>query len=174
MMRGYKASSNLVLIGMPGCGKTTIGIILSKKLKMNFIDMDEYIEKKTNNTITDLFIIGEEYFRTIEGEAAKDLSRLETSIISTGGGVVKNQCNIKKLKENGILIFIDRPIDLIVSDIKTSTRPLLKDGLHKLYELYNERYQLYKDSCHFTVLNDEKIEKVIFDIIKIYNKREKD
>lgn len=172
-MNKYKTSSNLVLIGMPGCGKTTIGIILSEKLKIDFIDMDEYIEKKTKSTITDLFIKGEEYFRAIESEIVQEISTLKSSIISTGGGIVKNHNNIMKLKENGIIIFIDRPIDLIVSNIKTSTRPLLTDGAHKLYELYNDRYQLYKASSDFIVNNDKKIQRVIVDIIKIY-KREKD
>ena len=75
-----------------------------------------------------MFEVSEEYFRNKETEACKDIARLDGHIVSTGGGVVLNSLNIDYLKQNGIIIYIDRPIDNILIDVETSTRPLLKEG----------------------------------------------
>ena len=74
----------------------------------------------------------------------------EKIIISTGGGVVKRKENIDFFKEKGIIIFIDRSVEDIINDIDTNSRPLLKDGISKLYNLYSERYNLYKDCLLYT------------------------
>ena len=91
---------NIVLIGMPGCGKTTLGKILNKELSMEFYDMDNYIERKTDKKISELFEKGENYFRDIESLACEELSKNKNVIISTGGGVIKRKENIDFLKES--------------------------------------------------------------------------
>ncbi len=99
-------NKNIVLIGMPGCGKTTIGRSISSKLNKKFIDVDEYIECKYNKSIPQIFKEnGEEYFRNIELKSVEEISNKEDSIISTGGGVIKNEQNIINLKQNGIVSF---------------------------------------------------------------------
>lgn len=162
-----KVKKNIVLIGMPGCGKTTIGKALYKKLEFDFVDVDRYIEEKSGKDIPELFDKGEDYFRSLEREAVCELSKEETLIISTGGGVIKNYANIKDLKKNGVVIFIDRPVDHIAQDVEVSHRPLLKDGVQKLYDLFNERYELYKKYCDFHVMNDSDIEKTVEKIMEI-------
>lgn len=157
---------NIVLIGMPGCGKTTIGKILSKELSLKLYDMDKYIEEISNTTIPELFKIGEKHFRDIESQACKELSEHENIIISTGGGVVKRSDNIKNLRNNSLIIFIDRPVEKIIEDVNTSKRPLLKDGKEKLFELYNERYKLYKNAADIIILNDDTLESVIIKMKK--------
>ena len=160
---------NIVLIGMPGCGKTTLGRILSKQLSMEFYDIDNYIERKTNKKISELFEKGENYFRDIESSACEEISSKKKVIISTGGGVVKRKENIDFLKENSIVIFVDRPVNDIIGDVDISKRPLLKDGKEKVLKLYDERYLLYKNYADKIVVNDTSIEDTKNKIIDIYN-----
>lgn len=152
---------NIVLIGMPGCGKTTIGKILSKRLECKFIDIDEYIEETNGKSIPQIFKLGEDYFRILEMEAVDKLRKEKNLVISTGGGVVKNYINIKRLKENGVIIFIDRCIENIAEDINISNRPILKSGINKLHELFQERYEYYKNYSDFHVINDGSVEEVV-------------
>lgn len=160
-------SKNIILIGMPGCGKTTLGKIISENLGFKFFDIDQYIEEKSGKVISQLFDVSEEHFRSVESEAVNELSKEKTSVISTGGGVIKKYINIERLKENGVIIFIDRPVDNIATDVEVSTRPLLKDGVHKLYELFHERYELYKKYCDIHVMNDSDIDETVARIIRI-------
>lgn len=160
---------NIVLIGMPGSGKTTIGKILSKKLGLKLVDLDKYIEESSRKKISKIFIEGEEIFRSLESSAVNKFSKEEGLIISTGGGTIKNYSNIKALKENGIIIFIDRPIEEIAANVKLEKRPLIKDGINRLYALYEERYELYKSYCDVQVSNDGSLEDVVIRIIKIVN-----
>lgn len=156
--------NNVVLIGMPGCGKTTIGKTLAETIKMEFIDVDEYIERTEEKSISDIFKNGEEAFRDIESEIVDELSNKDKKVISTGGGVIKRKENMTALSKKGVIIFINRPLSKIMGDVDTETRPLLKEGKEKLKKLYEERFELYKGYCDFEVLNDESIEKVIEDI----------
>lgn len=151
----------VVLIGMPGCGKSTLGKVLANELNYNFCDMDTYIESKTNKTINELFENGEEFFRDIESEVCVELSNKKRTLISSGGGVVKRDSNVDVLRENCIVVFIDRPIEDIASDIEVAARPLLKDGKERLYSLYEERYELYKKAAHVIVVNDGFIKDTI-------------
>jgi len=162
-------AKNIVLIGMPGCGKTTIGRILARELSMEFYDMDDYIEKKTKQKISELFEKGEEYFRNIESSICEELAKKESSIISTGGGVIKRKENIDFLKKNGVIIFIDRPVDNIIGDVDISRRPLLKEGKEKVLKLYEERYLLYKKYSDKIVMNNSDIYVTKDSIIDIYN-----
>lgn len=161
----------ILLIGMPGCGKTTIGKRVSKELGYKFYDMDSYIEDISKSTIKELFAKSEDYFRDFETRACKELSIIkENIVISSGGGVVKRKENIECFEENAIIIFIDRPVEDIIKDVDTNSRPLLKDGRTKLYNLYSERYNLYKDYSQYRISNNKDIEKVINYIIQIINR----
>ena len=157
----------ILLIGMPGCGKSTIGEELANKINYDFCDMDKYIEEISNSTVKELFNISEEYFRDYETLACKELSNKSKIIISSGGGVIKRKKNIDFCKDKGIIIFIDRHIEDILKDIDTSSRPLLSDGKSKLYNLYSERYNLYNNYCEIKIVNDTTIEETIDKIIKI-------
>ncbi len=157
--------TNVILIGMPGCGKTSIGELLAKELSYEFCDLDEHIVEKESMTIDKMFEKGEIHFRDIETSAVKDISKMKDTVIATGGGVVTRPENIKILRENGFIIFIDRPVEDIISDVDIDSRPLLKDGKKELYKLFDERYKLYQDSCHIEVINDKGIEKLIENIM---------
>ena len=158
---------NIILIGMMGCGKTTISKKLSEVLNRPVIDIDEYLEHKYQMTIAEMFDISEDYFREREHVCCQDISQLDGYIVSTGGGVIKNPQNIKVLKNNGIIFYLDRPIENILQDIDTASRPLLKDGPEKLYQLYHERHTLYLQACDYQIENQTSIDEVINQIISI-------
>lgn len=163
---------NIVLIGMPGSGKTTIGYELSKKLSMNFIDADNYIEENEKSSISNMFKISEEYFRQIETKYIAGLSKLYSTVIATGGGVIKNENNMLLLKNNSIIIYLNRKVDDIIKDIDISNRPLLKNGKDRLYELFKERHHLYQKYCDIEILNDGSIVDAVDKIIDIINNRD--
>ncbi len=160
-------NKSILLIGMPGSGKTTIGKILANKLHMQFIDMDDTIKKMTGKTINELFEQGEECFRAAESTACIELSKNIPCVIACGGGVIKRKDNIDILKKYGIIIFINRPIEKIASDININTRPLIKNGLHNLYRLYEQRINLYIDAADFVVLNDKTAKDAADNIMKL-------
>lgn len=164
----HKLNKSIVLIGMPGCGKSTIGRILANRLDADYIDMDYFIEQSQKKTITEIFKKGEEHFRAVENEAVRAVcGKKSPFIIATGGGTVKNYSNIALLKEKGIIIFINRSVDNIYKDINTDIRPLLKDNKAHLYKLYDERSELYKKYCDFEVANDGELENTVEEILKV-------
>jgi len=162
---------NIVLIGMPGCGKTTIGKLLAERLGKKFIDIDAYIEKLQGCTINEIFKQGEEVFRSLETEAVFALEKERSAVITTGGGIVKNPMNMSSLKKNGIIVYIDRSIESIAGDIDTSTRPLLAEGIGRLKGLYAERHELYSEYCDFIVNNDGLITETMESIIGLLNNK---
>jgi len=154
----------VVLIGMPGCGKSTISEALSKKLNYDFYDMDAYIEEISGEKIPTLFSKGEELFRNWESKACQELCRKQRVVIACGGGVVERDENIHSLQKDSIIIFINRPIEEIAKDIDITKRPLLKAGIHKLSELYNKRIHLYQKAAHISIQNDGSIEQMLSQI----------
>ena len=102
--------TNIVLIGMTGSGKTTIGKELASRLKLSFIDMDDFIEKQAGKSIPELFEQGEAVFRSLETDACIKLADATDTVISTGGGAVLKQENQKWLKQAGVIVWIDRPL----------------------------------------------------------------
>lgn len=157
----------VVLIGMPGCGKSTIGKLVSEELKLKFFDMDKHIEEISFKTIPELFEKGEDHFRDFETLACKELVQKSNALISSGGGVIKRKENIEILKEKALIIFIDRPLEDLLEDVDTSNRPLLKEGRKRLINLYEERYDLYRASADVIIKNDRDIIEVVDDIKRI-------
>ena len=158
-------NGNLVLTGMPGSGKSTIGKELSKALSMEFIDTDALIEKREKRKISDIFATdGEEYFRSVESQVVKEVSSMKNSIISTGGGAILNPENILNLKANGRIFFLDRkPEDLVPTD----DRPLANEK-SKIMKLYEERLPIYKKSCDYRIDAEKGIDPTVKEILKIY------
>lgn len=144
-----KNKQNIVLVGMPGSGKSTLGRMLAKKTGKAFYDSDSEIEKQTGMCIPDYFSkYGEDGFRAIETDVIKRLSLLGGIVIATGGGTVIRSENIDSLAKNGIIVYLDRPI----SDIKiTSNRPLTR-SVDDLKKKYYERHEMYEKSADITVM----------------------
>ncbi|KPI52313.1 shikimate kinase [Clostridioides difficile] len=159
-----KPKEKLILIGMPGSGKTTIGKLLAQEYNCSFCDMDDYISEISQKSIAELFSEGEDVFRDYETQACKELSISDKTVVSTGGGVIKKDANMEILKETGIVIFIDRPVQKILEDININSRPLLKNGKDRLYNLYDERISLYKKFSDIEILNDKSLNNAIYNI----------
>ncbi len=154
-----------VLIGMPGCGKTTIGRLVAERLRSNFVDLDEEIETRENRSINEIFEQdGEEYFRNVETETFRSLMGRD-SVVATGGGIVTRDENLD-IAKCGVVIFIDREIEDIIGDVDTDTRPLLKDGAERVYKLYEQRYEKYCQWADVRVDNKGSIEDVVDKIVK--------
>lgn len=156
-----RSTKNIVFIGMPGSGKTAIGKLVALRINREFIDMDDYIEKKEGHSINEIFNAGEATFRDIETTVIGELSVLTGIVISTGGGVVKNCINMDKLKQSSIIFFINRPVENIMKDIDITSRPLLKSNNKVLYNIFEERYELYKRYCDIEIENSGDIEITI-------------
>lgn len=155
---------NIVLIGMPSAGKTTIGKLLEKQLHKKCIDIDDEIEKKAGMRISEIFQkYGEETFRDIETQVIKEVSSLHNVIIATGGGSVLREINMDRLHLNGIIIYVDRSINNLISN--DPNRPLLNHP-NALQNLYNTRYPLYQKHAHITVNNDHTLQDTLQQIIE--------
>jgi shikimate kinase len=167
MSKMTNINKNIVFIGLSGSGKTSIGKIVAERLLLPFYDVDQYIERKEEKQIKEIFLQGEDYFRKLESKAIKEICENCPSVISTGGGSVKLPNNMETLHENSVIFFINRPLENIIRDIDISTRPLLSGDITKLHKLYEERYDLYKKYCDIEVLNDIDFQGVVDRIIKL-------
>jgi shikimate kinase len=144
---------NLILIGFMGSGKSTVGRAVAKTMDMNFIDIDQYIEQKEKLKIKDIFEKkGEKYFRQIEEKYIREISQVEDTVISTGGGVVSSPKNMELLRKNGYVVYLDCTIDCIEERVsRRNTRPMLNNAKNlrkRIEELLGERadkYEKYSD-----------------------------
>ncbi len=156
--RVLSEKQNIVLCGMPSCGKSTIGKMLAEKTGREFTDTDEIIVSKIKVPIAAYFTVyGEESFRNIESETIKELSLMNGLVIATGGGAVLRKENVRDLKLNGKLVFIDRNLGLLTA---TCDRPLALDRA-ALTRLYSERYDIYNSCCDVRIENNDSISEVI-------------
>lgn len=165
---------NIILIGMPGCGKSTIGKILAKKLNMKLFDCDRVFEESFEISTYDFFEThGEEAFRNEETKILSSLVKQKGVIISTGGGCVERDENKDILQNGGTVIFINRPVEDIHRNIRTSFRPLLAKNKDRLFELYDRRFSKYRDFCHTEIKNTgtlmSTVRKIIDEVIKNEN-----
>ena len=158
---------NIVLIGMPASGKSTVGAILADLLGRELIDTDELVERGQGVKISEIFSTrGEAYFRDLESEAVKEASAVGGRIIATGGGAVLRGENIDALRANGKIYFIDRPLSELVP---TESRPLSSDRA-SIEKRYNERYGIYSSACDVRIAVAGDARSVAADIMENFEK----
>lgn len=146
---------NIVLIGMAGCGKSSVGAALSRQLGREFTDTDSEIEKREKRTPAEIIKAdGEAKFRQIETEVLKDCCKLSSKIIATGGGVVTVPENYESIKQNSVVIFINRSVELLPTD----NRPLSQ--INGKEELFRKRLPLYRSFCDFEIDGNGTVDEV--------------
>ena len=147
---------HVFLIGMPGSGKSSLGKKAAANLQLPFVDMDALIEEAVGLSIPDIFAVhGEQAFRNAETNTLISLASREPSVVSTGGGAVLSPENRSLMRNQGVIVLIDRPLEQILSDIRLDRRPLLaKKGLEEVKRLYGERIDIYRSVCDLCVTND--------------------
>lgn len=149
--------ANVSLIGMPGCGKSTIGAALAKRLGKTFVDLDEEIERRTGNNIPDIFAReGEEAFRRYEADTLADIAKRTGQIIACGGGVIKNPANVRALRQNGSVLWVQRPL----GKLATGGRPLSQGGA-ALKQLQAERTPLYQAAADAILDNSTTLAEAV-------------
>ena len=154
-----KQTKNLILVGMPGCGKSTIGRKLAARLDRPLVDTDEEIVKRIGCTIPEYFAShGEEEFRKREHEVLRDFSSRSGQVIATGGGIVTRPENMDPLRENSMVVFLRREIE----KLPTRGRPISQSS--DLHELYEKRRPLYEAAADVTVDNirpEQTVEEIL-------------
>ena len=156
---------SIVLVGMPGCGKTTLGRMLAERLGMDFVDSDEAIVRREGRPIPEIFASqGESVFRDMEADAIREeIAPRGGCVVATGGGAILRPENVFRLKQNGILIFLDRPLGQIAA---TGDRPLSRDR-EMLQARYRERYPKYCACADRILPIDSDAEENVEKILKI-------
>lgn len=152
-------TKNLILVGMPGSGKTTIGTALGERLGRPVVDLDSIIVEEAGCSIAEIFAKdGEEAFRALEHEVLCRYSKNSGQVLIPGGGVITRANNIDPLRQNSEVIFLRRDIDLL----PTEGRPISQRS--NLHELFAQRKPLYESVSHFPIYNDRTVDEVVTDI----------
>jgi shikimate dehydrogenase len=156
--------SNLVLIGMPGCGKSTLAKMAAERLGREFVDIDELIVQNTAKEIPDIFKeMGEEGFRRLEAEAIGQVSRRTGIVISPGAGALMDVKNARALKQNGVLIYIKRDVKLLA----TEGRPL-SSGRGALLHMLKVREPVYFENADAVIENRQGLETALEQILTAF------
>jgi shikimate kinase len=166
-----KSKENLVFLGMMGSGKSSIGSIISKKLNIDFVDIDEQIEKRAGMTISKIFQIkGEEYFREMEETTTLKTLKKSKTVISLGGGAFLNNKIKKDILENHISFWLNWDIKTLVNRIKNSQkRPVaFKASKNELIELIKKRSIVYSKAMYKIDCENLTKNEVIKNILKVY------
>ena len=149
---------NIVLIGMPSSGKTTIGKALAARMGKRFADTDELIVGTTEKSIPEIFEKeGEKVFREIEKKVICDIAVNDGTVIATGGGVILDEKNVLALKRNGVIVYLDRKIDNLIA---TDSRPL-SSNVDDLKKLYDKRKPLYEKYAEITIDDNDDVATVV-------------
>lgn len=160
--------SNIVLIGMPGCGKSTVGVILAKTLGIGFVDTDLIIQQQEKRLLQNIIDTnGIEYFLDCEARAVKSLD-CDNCVIATGGSVVYREDAVEHLKKNGKVIYLDVPLGEIKKRLNNiSTRGIAAQKNDTIDDIYNERVCLYNKYADITLkLDGISVEQTVEKIVK--------
>ena len=146
---------NIIFVGLPGSGKTTVGRQLARRLGLPFADSDHVIEQRLGCSIREYFVReGEDNFRDVEEAVLDDLSLHHSGVISTGGGSVLREANRRRLHERGQVIYLRSSPEDVYRRLRHDTvRPLLQveDPLARLRALYEARDPLYRETAHYVI-----------------------
>jgi len=157
---------NVVLIGMPGCGKSAVGRELARRMGRPFADLDKLIEEQAGRTIPEIFAQeGEAAFRSLESQVVREAGRETGRVVSTGGGVVTRRENFAPLRQNGVIVHVTRPLSLL----STAGRPVSQSM--ELGELWERRAPLYAAFADVTVDNSGPLEETLDNIEKELTRR---
>jgi shikimate kinase len=147
--------SNVVLIGLPGSGKSSVGRQLARRLQLPFVDSDHVIEQRLGCSIREYFDReGEDAFRDVEQAVIDDLSLNHVGVLSTGGGTVLRPANREHLHQRGKVVYLRSSPEEVFRRLRHDvSRPLLQvsDPLQRLRDLYAVRDPLYRETAHFTI-----------------------
>jgi len=155
-------TENVVIIGMPGAGKTTVGRMIAKKTGRKFIDTDACISEEIGDIAAYITEYGEAPFRQIEARVVKEkIKDVRGAVIATGGGTILREENVRALRENGVIYYLDRRLGLIRTD---ETRPL-SNNRKALAERFAERRNRYKAACDYRIINNAEPEKAVEKIL---------
>jgi shikimate kinase len=170
VLKSYTKQDNVILIGFMGAGKTTIGEKLASRMNRRMIDTDAYIVAKEGMSINDIFASkGEEYFRELETNVIKELTKTtHNAIISTGGGMPLREENAKLLRKLGKVFYLKSEPGTVYERVRGSTdRPLLnvENPMERIVSLLNERNPKYKKASHVTIETDDKSVDEVVNII---------
>jgi len=163
---------NIILIGMRGSGKSTIGKILSKKMNKPFYDLDDLLAQKTKMSIPELIEKYDwDYFRDRESEIVEEISQKTNAVISPGGGAIIREENIKALKRDAKFVLLKTPIAELIKRIgKGKNRPTLTKGksfIDEMEDVWNERRTVYEQTADMIIeTNNKTAKEVAQEIIK--------
>ena len=166
-----KSEENLVFLGMMGSGKSSIGSLVAKKLKLNFVDIDNEIEENLNLTIKKIFEVkGEDYFRKIEEQTTLRKLKLSSTVISLGGGAFANNNIRKEIIKNHLSFWLNWDYKILVNRIKNSRkRPLAINATDAdLIDLIKKRSNIYSQALHEIKCDNLNKSEIVEKIIKIY------
>ena len=135
---------NLIFVGLPGSGKSTVGRLCAKDLGLPFVDADKFLEQREGRSVADIFASsGEGYFRDLESRVLAELCRREGIVLATGGGAILRRENRRLLRDGGLVIFLDRSPWAIRRTLRQQGRPLLTDD-GAIFRLARQRRDLYR------------------------------
>jgi len=161
--------NNIVLIGMPACGKSTIGVVLAKTMGKKFVDTDLLIQEREGKLLQVLIDInGNDYFKRIEEYVLRGLY-VENTIISTGGSAIYYPEAMRHFKEGGIIVYIKLPVKVIEERLDNiKTRGITLAPGQTIGDLYDERIPLYEDYADLIIEGEGKtVEEIVEEIILI-------
>ena len=164
---------HLFMIGMQGCGKSSLGKRAAREAGIPFADTDALVAQSANCTVNEFFErYGEETFRRAETNALVALTYARPMIISTGGGTVMNPVNRQIMRSWGTIVLIDRPLEEILGDIKLDRRPTLRDGgLAEVEKRYRERIPVYRELADITLNNNQGYHMAVYTLVRLIRER---
>lgn len=161
--------NNIILIGFMGSGKTSVGMELAEKLKYQFCDTDQVIEKTSKKSISDIFAEnGEDYFRKLETNTIKSfIGNITGTVLSVGGGLPIREGNAEILRELGQVVYLQTELDIILKRLSgDSSRPLFKVDSNKIEKLYQTRIPKYEAAADIIISTDHKsLEEIVNEIV---------